>query len=840
MIKRILLLFLFVQLGQILGAQIRVDGKVFDSETGSPLPFVSIKIEEIQKGTRTDENGEFILNLPNQPLSIEFSCVGFETQNYTWSPPEDQIELKMDPKVQQIREVTVRPKKYRNKNNPTVALIKQVIQHRDENRIEKRDFFYEEQYEKVLVGFSNLPDKLKDRKVLKDWKFAFENTDSSKLQDKNILPFYIQENLIDFYSKNDPSRSKKYIKGTQTVEFPGYIDQEGINRALQYVNQDVNLYDNYVVLLTDHFMSPIANLGPTFYRYYPLDTLEQNGSKIIRLAFYPRNKNDMLLQGELHIAPDNNYAVTKAIFGVNPRINLNWVNTLELDQDFVQLPSGKWVIAREYYKLEFGLKEKGTGIYGERLVTHQGQQINEPIPDSLFKGPDPVVYLDDSDRKEDTTYWESARHEKLSNTESQTYANMDSLQKTKLFKTTAQALLILFVGYVPAGKVVEVGPLNTFVAFNPVEGYRLRFGGRTRTVFSDKFRLEGYGAYGFRDERWKYGGTATLALGKSKHNRFPYNRVKANFYRDIRIPGLSLFQVSANSILTSFVRGINDRFLYTDYYNLEYEKEFQNHFSFKTGLEHHSMGPAGALSFEPTEAGGQASQTVDATRAYLEMRYSPKESIMETGSYRQIIDYNYIATLRYSKGFKGLEGNYDFHQVEFFLKKWSNTPPFGFNVMYLEAGGVFGKVPYPLLTIHRANQTYLYQRGSFNMMNFMEFISDRYVSVTFDHDFYGFFLNKIPILNKLKLREAASLKVLYGSLSSQNQPTPGSELYYLPRYDDGTPISYTLESKPYIEASIGLGNIFRVFRIDLVRRFTYLDHPGAPKYGIRGRINLYF
>ncbi|MEZ4921224.1 MAG: DUF5686 family protein [Saprospiraceae bacterium] len=841
MMYRNLLLFAFLLFATAGISQNTLKGVILDDETGTPVPFASIKIPSQNKATQSNEDGLFELPVENTGFVLEISCIGYRslTDSFPKGPLEYQ-RIRLKPQVQEIREITIRPDKYKNKNNPTVALIKQVIDHRDENRVEKRDFFYEEQYEKVLVGLSNMPEKLQNRKVLQSWKFAFENSDTTKLDGKPVLPFYLQENLIDFYSKNDPERFKKYVKATQTVEFPGYLDQDGINQALQYVNQEINLYDNYVVMLTDHFMSPIANGAPAFYRYYPLDTIQQNGTKIIRLAFYPRNKNDMLLQGELHVAPDNNYAVTKAIFGVNPRINLNWVNVLELDQEFEQLPSGKWVLSREYYKLEFSLKEKGMGVYGERLVTHEKQDLNTPIPDSLFQHPLEVIYLPESN-VQDSSFWKTSRHEDLSHTEAMTYVNMDSIQNTKLFKNTAKAMLIAFVGYVPVGKSLEIGPLNTFVAFNEVEGDRLRFGGRTASTWSTKFRLEGYAAYGFRDEQWKYGAGAVLALNGTAHNQFPFNLLRFKTFYDVRIPGQSFLYANTNSILTSFVRGTNDRFLYTKYYGLQYEKEFINHFSYILGVENQELTPAGALDFRSTETGEPTYKSIATSNAFIELRYAPNELFMETSTNRQLIDYRYITTLRYNKAFSGMMGSgYDFHELRFSLRKWSNTPPFGFNIMILEAGGIWGKAPYPLLTIHRANQTYFYQRNGYNLMNFMEFISDRYVSLTMDHDFYGFFLNKIPLLNKLKLREAATLKVLYGSVSKTNQPVPGSNVFFFPQYPDGTPISYTLEKKPYIEASIGLGNIFRVLRIDVVRRFSYLDHPGAPKYGIRGQIQLYF
>ncbi|MBK8557582.1 MAG: hypothetical protein IPL65_18340 [Lewinellaceae bacterium] len=498
--------------------------------------------------------------------------------------------IQLQPEIKTIKEVTIKPKRYRNKDNPAVELIQQVIAHRDDNRVENLQTYQEEQYEKVLIGLSNLPEKVRNSKVLKSWAFALNNTDTSKLDDKSIVPLFLQENLQTFYSKSDPKISKKYISASKSVQFPGYLDQEGISKGLQYLNQDISLYDNYITLLTDHFMSPIANAAPLFYRYYPMDTLEMNGSKVVRLAFYPRNKTDMLLQGDLYVALDSTFPVTKAVFTVNPNINLNWVNTLDLAQEFARLPSGKWILSEEKYRLEFGLNKKGIGVYADRYVSHRDMRINPDLDDSIFKPADAVVYLPGA-LQQDSTFWTENRHTTLTQIEESTYVNMDSLQQTKLYKNTSKIALIAAVGYIPIKKTIEIGPISTLYAFNQVEGDRIRIGGRTASAFSTKFRVEGHVAYGFKDQRWKYDVGGVYALNGTAHNKFPTNLIRTKYSKDLTIPGQLLTQINANSILTSFVRGTNDRFLYTDRFNFQYEREFQNHFSYTAGIEHLELRP---------------------------------------------------------------------------------------------------------------------------------------------------------------------------------------------------------------------------------------------------------
>ncbi|TNE49425.1 MAG: carboxypeptidase-like regulatory domain-containing protein [Bacteroidetes bacterium] len=819
-----------------------VKGQVLDAQTREGIPFAGIGVKDKSFGTRTDENGLFELNSPEPFTSIQVTALGYRAQIVPVDLSSGKpLEILLEPQETKLKEVTVRSGKYRNKNNPAVELIRLVVQHRDENRVENLVSFSEEQYEKVLIGLSNLPDKVKDKKILKSVRFVMDNVDTTKLDGSAIVPVYLQENIQDLYLRADPKARKLYIKGNKSVKFPGYLEQEGINKSLRYLNQDVDLYDNYVVLLTDHFLSPIANLAPMFYRYYPMDTLEESGSKIVRLAFYPRNKTDMLLQGDLYIALDSTYPVVRATFGVNPDINLNWVKSIELQQDFQRLPSGKWILAQEDYRMDFGLTKKGVGLFGQRYVSHQNPQINPVLEDSLFQRTyAEVVYLPDAENT-DSTYWAASRHVSLNAAEAATYKNIDSLQETKLFRNSAKALLIAMIGYVNAGPNLEIGPLNTFYAFNAVEGNRFRFGGRTSSTLTKRFNIEGYGAYGTTDQRWKYGGNATWALKGSSYNQFPFNLLRFKYRNDIRIPGQELAKAQTSNLFTSFVRGINDKFVYYNQINLEHEREFNNHFSYIVGAEQLIQKPAGALQFEPVDVGHQTNSPITASKVYAQLRYAPGEKFFQTATYRQTIDVNFIATLRYARAINGFyNGQYNFQELRASFYKFTNLPPIGYNYLYLEAGAILGRVPYPLLMIHRANQTYVYQIYSYNLMNFMEFVSDRYIALNIDHNFYGFFLNKIPLVRKLKLREMASMKLLYGAVTPTNRPDEGTGLLYFPRRPDGSPITHTLEQKPYIEASIGISNIFKVLRIDLIRRFTYLDHPEAPKFGIRGQVQLFF
>lgn len=805
------------------------------------MPFATVAAPDVQRGAMADENGAFEILLPAGTRTLRFTSVGFEEKTVTLGPGVvQQINVQMISTETVLKEITIKPGKYRNKDNPSVALIQKVIEHRDENRTSHFSYYQEQQYEKIMMGISRMPDKLADNRLLKGMRVVLENQDTSKLEGQTVIPIMLQEQVIDLYSKHPPGIQRRYVRASQSVEAPNYLDPAGVHKTLQYLYQTVDLYNNHVVLLTDHFMSPIANNAPLFYRYYAKDTLERNGVPIVRVEFYPRNKTDMLLQGELYVTLDSTYALTRAVFGVNPNVNLNWVRSMELEQDFGQLPSGKWYLFSEGYRMDFGITRNSIGLYGERTLVHRDPVSGVPIPDSLFAAPDAITTLPDA-KVMDADFWTGVRSEPLSGAEASTYFRMDSLQRTRLFKTAASLMNMAIAGYLPVGKFLEMGPVATFYSFNDVEGQRFRHGYRTSTAFSKTVRLRFLAGYGTEDRQWKFNTGGDFALGGSHHTKFPLNLMRARYVKDLVVPGLQLYQNGSNTFLTSFVRGVNDKFMYTDRITLEHEREFTNHFSFIVGTEREEMRPAGVLQFDPTEAGIRPNQPLTTSRFYLHLRYAPGEKFFQSASFRQLIDYRWILQSRYTLGLNGVYGgDYNFHQASLSIRKFSNTPPFGYNTVYLESSGTFGQVPWPLLSIHRANQSYIYDQFSYNMMNFMEFISDRYLAFNVDHSFYGFFLNKIPVLRRLKLREFATVKLLYGTVTPRNRPDEGSGLFYFPTNADGSPTAYVLGNKPYVEASIGIGNIFKVLRIDLVRRFTYLDHPGAPTLGLRVKLDAAF
>lgn len=465
--------------------------------------------------------------------------------------------------------------------------------------------------------------------------------------------------------------------------------------------------------------------------------------------------------------------------------------------------------------------------------------MSTPIPDSVFKGPETEQAKNAGLHSDD--YWMENRPDSLTDVEANTYKNMDSLNNMKSFKRILSWATLALAGYKDVGPV-EVGPVSTFYSFNPVEGFRLRVGGRTTTSFSKRFYTEAYGAYGFKDERWKFFLSGTYSINNKSIYTYPLNYIRASVQRETTIPGQDLQFMQEDNFLLSFKRGVNDKYMYNDIYRLEYVYEFSDHMSFRLNYKNWKQEAAGSLNFVHASAESDTLQTLTTSEFGLEWRWAPHEQFFQRKLYRTPIPNAYpIITLRFNAGIKDfLHGQYNYQSVKGTVYKRLFLSQLGLADIVVGGGYIMGKVPYPLLDIARANQTYAYQLNSYSLMNFLEFVSDRYVTLNVDYHMYGFILNKIPLFRKLKLREVGTFKLLYGGVRAENRPENDPSLFKFPVNANGQTSTFSLEKEPYMEVSVGVENIFNLIRVDVVKRLSYLDHPNVANIGIRARINFDF
>ncbi|SKB53652.1 CarboxypepD_reg-like domain-containing protein [Sphingobacterium nematocida] len=845
--KGISLLFasiFFISLGYAQELQIR--GRILDKQSKEPISFATVAILGGQQKTYSDDNGIFNLTLPNKEVKVRVSYVGYHDQLLDLSNNQTNFDLLLDPENLIDEVVIKRPKlKYSNKNNPAVELIRQVIAHRDQNRMTGQEFVEYEQYEKISLGLSNLSPKFVNKKVFKNYQFLFQKDDSTNTE-SYVLPAFIEEKVSKVYYRNDPKKTKQYIIAEQKAEFdPKFVDNEGLSNYFNKLYEKVDIYDSNISLLTNQFLSPIANSSPTFYRFYITDTIKSDQPWLVELSFFPRNKSDFLFQGKLYITLDGQYAVQGAKMKVSDDINLNFVRDLDIELAFEKDNRNKYFLNKSSLGIDFALTEKGKGIRGNRIVYYKDFVNGREQPDSIYAGDD-VVRVPTPPQTEEVreSYWAGLRHEPLSSSEMNIYHNIDSLQLMSSFRRVMDIGALLLSGYKQAGPV-EIGPVNTFYSYNPVEGLRLRIGGRTTESLSTRFYSEAYAAYGFNDKKWKYFVSGTYSLNNKSVYKFPQHYIRASVQHDTKIPGQNLEFIQEDNVLLSFKRGENESYLYNDIYRLDYKAEFENNFSITAGLSKWKQQPAGVIRYElrPEQGEPYLVNELNTTELSVGIRWAPNEQYYQGKLYRTPIFNKYpIFTVNYTAGIKGLlDGEYNYHNFTASAFKRVYLSQLGYADVTLDGGYTLGKdIPYPLLTIHRANQTYAYQLQSYNLMNFMEFISDHHAAMNIQYYMNGFILNKLPLIKRLQLREVFSFKALYGGLRDENNPTLNNKVYAWQTNSEGDISSFTFGSKPYMEASVGLSNIFKILRVDLVKRLNYLDQPNVSQWGVRARIKFDF
>jgi hypothetical protein len=819
-----------------------ITGVVTDASDKDPIPYATVLFKGTNIMTKTDADGKYTLVSSEKYDQLQVSYVGYKNSFSQVKVGESQvINVKMQSESQSLTEVVITSNKrpaYRNKNNPAVELIRKVIENKAKNQNKNYDHVAYQQYEQMLFSLSNLSDKFRNKRIFKNYQFLFTEQDSTKIGGKTTLPIFMEEKVSQNYLQKSPDKKKTIYTGDKHVNYDAkFIDTKGLSKYFERMYADINIYDSNISLVSNQFLSPIADASPTFYKFFITDTVKTHVPNLIELSFIPRNNTDLLFEGKMYITMDGNYAVQDAYLTVNKNINLNFVRALEAKLDFEKNPDGRYHLSKTNLIVDFGInKSSGGGFTGQRTVIVKDYQIDKAQPAAVFEGPALATAPDAEAQSEQ--FWTAQRTDTTLKTNLSIYKNIDTLQTIPSFKRTADLVTLFFAGYKNFGPF-EVGPINTFYSFNNVEGFRLRLGGRTTPELSKRYYFETYGAYGFKDEKWKFFGSATYSLNDKSIYAFPQNYIRASFQRDTKIPGQDLQFVQEDNFLLSFKRGQNNTLLYNDFYKIDYMHEFENHFSYQVIARKWTQRPGGSLYFNDAMS---PVDNITTSELNLTLRYAPNEKFYQGKIYRvPIIDKFPIFTVKYTAGFKGvLGGQYNYQNIIARMDKRFYLSQLGYSDITLEGGNTFGKVPFPLLTIHRANQTYSYQLDSYNLMNFLEFVSDHYASVNIDHNFNGFFFNKIPLVKRLKLREAVSFKALFGGLRDENNPAYDPTLLQLPRNEAGEVRTFALGNQPYMEGSVGIGNIFKILRVDVVKRFNYLNNPEVSEYGIRARVKLDF
>ena len=829
-------------------------GIVKDSITGEPLPFVSVYFDGSTIGAMTDDNGTFTLQNNQGYTKLAAASLGYDTKFIDLKPGKknDNLELLLKPTAFEISEVVVKPKrgKYTRKDNPAVELIKKVIAHKNDNRIEAKPEYQTEVYEKLSLSLDNFNPNLDKNKFLKKFKFIKNYLDTSEFNGKPILTVSVRENLSDFYYRKSPKAEKTIVRAKRMQGIDKTLDDGGgITSNLEEIFKSINIFDNNIPILLNRFVSPLSStLATTYYHYYIMDTLDVGGDKCVDLAFVPANSESYGFTGRLYITLDGNYAVKKVLLNTPANINLNWVDKLRIEQEFKQMPDSTWVLDQENTFVNFYVVKGTQQLYAHQLRNYDNYNFNVQNADSVFGLLGALHVLPEATAQPDT-FWTHNRPIPLKEKEDALKDLLGQLRKVPAFNAIIKTAEILITGYIPTANDKKVtkfdfGPMNTTFSANHLEGFRMRVGGMTTANLNPYWFASGYLAYGTNDRKIKYNLKLTHSFTKKEYHEGenPVNNLSFIQEYDVYTPGQDFLFTSKDNIFVAWKVGEPvTKMQYIRKSVLQYEKEWLNGLTWKSWIMNQNNEAAGTLQYIKRDESGNLYHIKDFTTSEIgtQLRFAPGERAYNGRSGKESV-FNLskdapVFKLSHQLGIKGvLGGDYNYNHTEISAEKRIWLSSFGHIDAQVKAGKVWDKVPFPLLILPNTNQSITIQPEAFHMMNALEFVTDQYVSFNATYYLKGWILNRIPGIKWLRLREVLSFNMIYGGLTDKNNPTLTPGLFLLP---DGT---QPLGSTPYMECSVGLENIFKILRIDYYRRLTYLDHPDIKKGGIRIALRFTF
>ena len=829
-------------------------GIVKDSITGEPLPFVSVYFDGSTIGAMTDDNGTFTLQNNQGYTKLAAASLGYDTKFIDLKPGKknDNLEVLLKPTAFEISEVVVKPKreKYTRKDNPAVELIKKVIAHKNDNRIEAKPEYQTEVYEKLSLSLDNFNPNLDKNKFLKKFKFIKNYLDTSEFNGKPILTVSVRENLSDFYYRKSPKAEKTIVRAKRMQGIDKTLDDGGgITSNLEAIFKSINIFANNIPILLNRFVSPLSStLATTYYHYYIMDTLDVGGDKCVDLAFVPANSESYGFTGRLYITLDGNYAVKKVLLNTPANINLNWVDKLRIEQEFKQMPDSTWVLDQENTFVNFYVVKGTQQLYAHQLRNYDNYNFNVQNADSVFGLLGALHVLPEATAQPDT-FWTHNRPIPLKEKEDALKDLLGQLRKVPAFNAIIKTAEILITGYIPTANDKKVtkfdfGPMNTTFSANHLEGFRMRVGGMTTANLNPYWFASGYLAYGTNDRKIKYNLKLTHSFTKKEYHEGenPVNNLSFIQEYDVYTPGQDFLFTSKDNIFVAWKVGEPvTKMQYIRKSVLQYEKEWLNGLTWKSWIMNQNNEAAGTLQYIKRDESGNLYHIKDFTTSEIgtQLRFAPGERAYNGRSGKESV-FNLskdapVFKLSHQLGIKGvLGGDYNYNHTEISAEKRIWLSSFGHIDAQIKAGKVWDKVPFPLLILPNTNQSITIQPEAFHMMNALEFVTDQYVSFNATYYLKGWILNRIPGIKWLRLREVLSFNMIYGGLTDKNNPTLTPGLFLLP---DGT---QPLGSTPYMECSVGLENIFKILRIDYYRRLTYLDHPDIKKGGIRIALRFTF
>ena len=827
-----LFLFSLLIISASVFSQTKISGVIIDT-SGEPVAFANVIFKDSREGTISDENGRFYLESQKTYTTVLFSFVGYTSKEVELAQRTTyKMEVVLDEGASALDEVVIYSGKTSKKNNPAIDILRKIWENRRENGVKKFKQYQYDKYEKLEFDLNTIDSAFMESKIFNGMEFIFDMTDTSRVTGKTYLPIFINEGYSQVYGDNNLNTEKEVLQGNKNS---GFDNNQSLIAFIKDLYSEYDVYDNYLKFFDKAFTSPLSRTGIDVYNYVLQDSAFRDNKWCYNIVYYPRRKNELTFKGDFWVN-DTTWAIKEITLHASKSANLNWVRDVYIEQEFDVLSDSIFLITRDYFMSDFSLrkKENAKGMYGKRTTIYDKYAFDIP-KDKKFYSEQVDPYRYEVYNRPDE-FWDDRRLEKLSKDEKGVYKMLDTLKTVPRFKTLYNLTATLASGYYEINNF-DLGPIYSVFGYNEAEGLRIRLGGRTYFGQNDPWRLEGFGAYGIGDDRFKYGISGKWLLDRrSRLTVFGGNR------RDVEQTGASL--TTSNDVLgrnvassALFSVGTNDRLSRINLSTVGFDIEPWKNFVVRVTGSYRTLKSATetfSIDYKEMEDGvftGEIKSEVYQPEIEFGFYFTPGRKTSGYGVERTIINEgNYSSFyLGYGYGMKNiLGGDFEYQRLQAYYSRPWNIGGLGRLYSTVEVGKTYGEVPLSLLNPIPGNQTYWTIYNTFTQLDYYEFVSDTYASLYLQHDFGGRIFSRIPLVRNWNLREVVGFRAVYGTISQENIDLNASNIVYRAPED------------VYWEWSVGVGNIFRVFRVDFNFRGNYLDNPGARDFGITGSFGFSF
>ena len=855
---RHIILLLLLLVGTLSATAQHLTGIITDADTGEGIPYASVIYKGHNTAVISDLDGNFTISR-HQGWKLTFSAVGYKPEEISVTAATDkELKIRLKPDQLMLKEVTIKAPKgrYSRKNNPAVELMKKVIAAKKLTDLANHDFYRYEQYQKLTLAANDITAKQLAQKPFSSTPWLAEQVERCEYNGKMILPISVDETVSEKIYRKDPRTEKTIIKGQQATGINDLFQTGDIlNVVLKEVFTDVNLYDDQIRLMQYPFTSPIGKDAIAFYRFYIQDTVKIERDSCIHLHFLPNNQMDFGFRGDIYILKDSSYHVRRCELTLPKQTSVNYVENMQLNQEFTQLDNGEWVLTQDdmVTELKFAkFLQKAIVIRNTRLSNYA---FNE-MPAKLFKGKRKEVREPDASMR-GKNFWNQYRQVELTKSESSMPDFIKQIQNIKGFKYIMFGLNALIENSIETGdpNKIDLAPVNTILTRNNVDGWRSRLSAKTTANLNKRWFASGYYAHGWGSHKNYYSVSGTYSFIDKNYMawEYPKRTLKLESTYDVTTPSDRFLPTDKDNFLVAFKWAKIDKMVLFNRQLVDFEYEMYGGLKVSAQFKAEEQEACGAMSFRKLSQGPRPDYSGDfrllphreflrTTELKAELRYAPGETYINNKQRRITVNHDVpVFTLSHTIGFKNFLGG-DFTsnvtEAKIYQRFWLNS--WGKVDLFVKGGIQWNQVPYPLLIQPPANQSFVIEEEMFNLINNMEFLNDRYASLMLSWDMNGKLFNRIPLLKKLKWREYIAINTLWGDLTNKNNPmleqNAGSDrLMYFPAG------CYVMDhNQPYAELVFGVHNIFKLIHVDLVRRLNYLDLPTSHKWGVRYIFRLTF